>query len=61
MTLTISAGDNSPIKVIIERRNKPIAVLVPLKRYEQMEELLEWIEDQALGYLAKERAHTSQS
>jgi prevent-host-death family protein len=42
-------------KVIIEKRNKPIAVLLSLKKYEQMEELFEWIEDNALGYLAKER------
>ena len=26
-----------------------------LKKYEKMEELFEWIEDYALGYLAKER------
>jgi prevent-host-death family protein len=42
-------------KVIIERRNKPVAVMVSLKKYEQMEEVLEWIEDHALGYIAKER------
>ena len=42
-------------KVIIEKRNKPIAVLLSLKKYEEMEELFEWIEDNALGYLAKER------
>ncbi|PIV39221.1 MAG: hypothetical protein COS29_03680 [Candidatus Omnitrophica bacterium CG02_land_8_20_14_3_00__42_8] len=42
-------------KVIIEKRNKPIAVLLSLKKYEEMEELFEWIEDNALGHLAKER------
>lgn len=42
-------------KIIIERRNKPIAVLLSLKKYEEMEELFEWIEDNALGYIAKER------
>lgn len=42
-------------KIIIEKRNKPIAVLLSLKKYEEMEELFEWIEDNALGYIAKER------
>jgi prevent-host-death family protein len=42
-------------KVIIERRNRPIAVMVSIKKYEELEEMLEWIEDNALGYLAKER------
>lgn len=42
-------------KIIIERRNKPIAVLLSLKKYEEMEELFEWIEDNALGYIARER------
>jgi len=42
-------------KIIIEKRNKPIAVLLSLKKYEEMEELFEWIEDNTLGYLAKER------
>lgn len=42
-------------KIIIEKRNKPIAVLLSLKKYEEMEELFEWIEDNALGYIARER------
>lgn len=42
-------------KVIIERRNRPIAVMVSIKKYEELEEMLEWIEDNALGYLAKKR------
>ena len=46
-------------KVIIEKRNKPIAVLLSLKKYEEMEELFEWIEDNALGYIAREREISS--
>ncbi len=46
-------------KIIIERRNKPIAVLLSLKKYEQIEELFEWIEDNALGYLARERERST--
>lgn len=42
-------------KVVIERRNEPVAVLLSLKKYKQMEEVFEWLEDHALGYLAKER------
>lgn len=42
-------------KVILERRNRPLAVLVPIDRYEKMEEILEMVEDRALGYLARER------
>lgn len=42
-------------KVLLERRNKPLAVIVPVEKYEQMEELIELIEDAGLGYLAKER------
>jgi len=29
--------------------------MVSIKKYEELEEMLEWIEDNALGYLAKER------
>ena len=32
-------------KVIIERRNKPVAMLLSLKKYEKMQEVFEWIED----------------
>ncbi len=42
--------------VVIERRHKPVAVLMPVEKYERMESLLDWIEDQALGFIAKERA-----
>lgn len=42
--------------VILERRNRPLAVLLPIARYEEMEARLDWIEDRILGHLAKERA-----
>lgn len=45
----------SKSKVLLERRNKPLAVIVPIEKYNQMEELIELIEDTSLGYLAKER------
>jgi hypothetical protein len=41
--------------VLLERRNKPLAVIVPIEKYNRMEELIEEIEDLELGYLAKER------
>ena len=42
-------------KVVIGKRNKPVAVLLDMEKYEQMEETLELLEDFALGFLAKER------
>lgn len=41
--------------LILEKRNKPIAVLLPLERYEALERAMEWLEDQALGYSAHQR------
>lgn len=46
-------------KVLLERRNKPLAVIVPIEKYNRMEELIGWIEDISLGYLAKERDEKS--
>jgi prevent-host-death family protein len=46
-------------KVLIERRNKPVAVLLAINKYEQIEEILDLLEDTALGYLAKERESRS--
>ncbi|MFA4889487.1 MAG: type II toxin-antitoxin system Phd/YefM family antitoxin [Candidatus Omnitrophota bacterium] len=43
-------------KVLLERRNKPIAVIVPIEKYNQMEALIDLIEDTELGLLAKQRA-----
>jgi len=48
-------------KVLLERRHKPLAVIVPIEKYNQMEELIELIEDSGLGYLAKERDLKSKS
>lgn len=42
-------------KVLIERRNKPVAVLLAIERYTDIEKILDVLEDVALGYLAKER------
>ena len=42
-------------KVLIGRRNKPVAVLLDIEKYNQMEATLDLLEDFALGYLAKER------
>jgi prevent-host-death family protein len=42
-------------KVLIEKRHKPVAVLMDMERYQQMEATLELLEDYALGLLAKER------
>ena len=46
-------------KVLIEKRNKPVAVLFTIERYERMEEILDALEDIALGYLAREREAAS--
>ena len=42
-------------KIIIGRRNKPIAVIMDMEKYNKMEAVLELLEDFALGFLAKER------
>ena len=41
--------------VIVEKRHKPMAVLVPIEQYDRTEETLEALEDYLLGLLAKER------
>ena len=46
-------------KVVIEKRNKPIAVLVAIERYNAIEELLDLIEDYELGRLASKREKRS--
>lgn len=48
-------------KVLIERRNKPVAVLLAVERYNQIEEILDLLEDAALGLLAKERESKSKT
>lgn len=42
-------------KVILEMRNKALAVLVPIEKYRKIEALLEEIEDRTLGYIARGR------
>ena len=41
--------------VVLEQRHRPRAVLLSIERYEKMEALLDSVEDQILGGLAKER------
>ena len=48
-------------KVLIGRRNKPIAVLIDIERYKEMEAVIELVEDFTLGFLAKERDKSSKS
>lgn len=42
-------------RVLIEKRNKPVAVIMAIEDYNRMEETMEALEDLALGYLARER------
>jgi prevent-host-death family protein len=46
-------------KVIIEKRNKPVAVLVAIDKYNAMEELLDKFEDYELANKAKQREKRS--
>ncbi len=46
-------------KVIIEKRNKPVAVLIAIDQYNAMEEVLDRIEDLELGRAAREREKRS--
>lgn len=46
-------------KIVIEKRNKPIAVLIAIEQYNAMEELLDSVEDLELGRIAKEREKRS--
>lgn len=48
-------------KVIIEKRNKPVAVLIAIEQYNAMEEILDLIEDLELGRAAGERENKSSS
>ena len=41
-------------RVLIGRRNKPVAVLINMEKFHQMESTLDLLEDFALGFLAKE-------
>ena len=46
-------------KVFLGKRQKPVAVIVPIEEYEKMEALLDKIEDTVLGYIALEREKNS--
>jgi len=48
-------------KVIIEKRNKPVAVLMAIDQYNAMEEILDRIEDLELGRSAGKREKASTS
>ncbi len=47
--------ESKKCRVLIEKRNKPVAVLMAMEDYTRMEKTLEVLEDLALGYLARER------
>ena len=42
-------------KVVIEKRNKPVAVIIAIDRYNAMEEILDMVETYELAGLAKQR------
>ena len=42
-------------RVVIEKRNKPVAVLLSMELYEKLEELIELVEDRLLGEIALKR------
>ena len=46
-------------KVVIEKRNKPVAVLITIDKYNAIEEILDRLEDYQLGKLAAEREKRS--
>lgn len=48
-------------KVLIGKRNKPVAVLINMEKFHQMESTLDLLEDFALGFLAQERESQSKS
>lgn len=41
--------------LVIEKHHKPVAVLLPIEKYESLESLLDLVEDCVLGMLASER------
>ena len=45
--------------VIVEKRHKPMVVLIPIEQYERTEETLDVLEEAILGLLAKEREQRS--
>lgn len=47
------------VKIFLGRRQKPVAVLLPIEKYREMEVFLDRIEDAVLGYIAKERGKST--
>ncbi len=41
--------------VVLERHNKPVAVMINYKEYESIEKMLEYAEDYVLGMTARDR------
>lgn len=46
-------------KVVIEKRNNPIAVLIPIDEFERTQNILDIAEELVLGNLAKQRFEKS--
>lgn len=46
-------------RVILSKRNAPLAVLVPVDKFDRMEALIDGIEDAVLGYEALQRGRTT--
>ncbi|MGM0568503.1 MAG: type II toxin-antitoxin system prevent-host-death family antitoxin [Elusimicrobiota bacterium] len=46
-------------KVVISKRDKELAVLIDIDRYNILENILDELEDYALGYIAAERQKTA--
>lgn len=42
-------------RVVIEKRHKPVAVLISMDLYEKLEELIDLVEDRVLGEIAFKR------
>lgn len=53
----VKAAQREP--VVVEKRHRPVAVLVPIEQYERTETALDHLEDYLLGLLAKEREQRS--
>lgn len=42
-------------RVVVEKHRRPVAVLIPVEQFKELEELLDFVEDHVLGWLARER------
>ena len=45
--------------IVVEKRHKPVAVIMSSEEYNKNEELVDFAEDIILGYIAKERLQNS--